>query len=861
MVDRGGRNSSITRPSKYRHWNRHFAQAPYNSEVNVAEQVEKVTLPFDEADNNDATSALSTEGALALAADGTAAATTAEVAQRLADYAQAWGITIPTDFTPATKAQVAYWRELCGAISLTGIEGMRDVSWPADLAPAKPTLTAMAERGLIVRRQRAWHLKRKWHAWLQYLRLTAVPTPALTIAERPAPGLPTYAELQMWEAVCRWLDGQPQCCARLPMVDVPGVGAVSSEMLLAMRKTRLLRHRSDCSWASSHRWKIILIELWHGVTKAQGEQSADADGKPAPFSAAAGIDTWYLNRLDPAGLTPVLRMQLEDLQELARHNDEEIETPWRYDRTPLLMYRAGVNTNQGGGVSWSYILRNTSLTLLIRKTPLGSIIAQARLGSECLWRLTPRRALDEVDALVRRMWRGNLRHPRKQQGKWQVSQVHLAHDIANTSLALEQLDCYVSRSRRQSVFEAAQEDFQVLCAVVDGKRTENAPDLVDPLLDLAWEDAFAREDDDLLDPFLDEDGDPESGREAISEPVVAEDRSTQVYRWGKRLSGVTWSPGGAISFVQYDKTLEGRLRNKRFMEPIWRTAGWDGKAPVVRHEARLRRDALRTLGLPAEIQGTLDDPWTFLEHISEVWRYVVGQAPHADDAPATCAGTSSQVDVAWIRRVTPDADTNRSRWPTDSVWQLVQAAPFTDASTKARRLMRREQHIHAVKQLDVGAYGYLVSRTALLHPQGETFDVSMGLRGFFDALTKIAAQPDKDFGELVRQRRRKRGLPLAPAGNVLPFLPPSDQDSSDARAAVDLVAEQVLTGDVCENDLHTSRLRVSERRVRDALTALEDAEQRDDAPQRLRQLEATYRQELSCYEKLSRRVRQIRQDE
>ena len=51
----------------------------------------------------------------------------------------------------------------------------------------------------------------------------------------------------------------------------------------------------------------------------------------------------------------------------------------------------------------------------------------------------------------------------------------------------------------------------------------------------------------------------------------------------------------------------------------------------------------------------------------------------------------------------------------------------------------QEQHVHAVEQLDAGAYGYLVSRTALLHPKGETFDVSMGLRGFFEALTKIAA--------------------------------------------------------------------------------------------------------------------------
>ncbi len=64
----------------------------------------------------------------------------AEAAARLADYAQSWGITVPADFTPATKAQVAYWRELCGAISLTGTEGMHDGDWPADLAPSKPTL-------------------------------------------------------------------------------------------------------------------------------------------------------------------------------------------------------------------------------------------------------------------------------------------------------------------------------------------------------------------------------------------------------------------------------------------------------------------------------------------------------------------------------------------------------------------------------------------------------------------------------------------------------------------------------------------------------------------------------------------------
>ena len=121
--------------------------------------------------------------------------------------------------------------------------------------PPRSHADAMVERGLIVRRGRAWRLKRKWYPLLQYLRQTAVATPALTVAERPAPHLPTYAELKQYEAVCLWLDGQPGCRARLPMVDVPAVGVVAPSLLQAMRKQKLVRHTSDCSWALSSKWQ------------------------------------------------------------------------------------------------------------------------------------------------------------------------------------------------------------------------------------------------------------------------------------------------------------------------------------------------------------------------------------------------------------------------------------------------------------------------------------------------------------------------------------------------------------------------------------------------------------------------------
>ena len=243
----------------------------------MGEEVEKVMLPFDEAGEHDPGSAPATDGALALLPADTAASHAAETAARLADYAQAWGIT---DSSRLYACHQGAGRLLARVVWRDLAHGHRGhARWRVGqrtLHPLSQRLHAMAERGLIVRRRRAWHLKRKWHAWLQYLRLTAVPTPALTIAERPAPGLPTYAELQVWEAVCRWLDGQPQCRARLPMADIPEVGEVSSETLLAMRKARLVRHRSDCAWALSPRWKAILLELWHGVTKAEGERESGA---------------------------------------------------------------------------------------------------------------------------------------------------------------------------------------------------------------------------------------------------------------------------------------------------------------------------------------------------------------------------------------------------------------------------------------------------------------------------------------------------------------------------------------------------------------------------------------------------------
>jgi hypothetical protein len=762
---------------------------------------------------------------------------------------------------PPTYGHVEYWRELCGALSLAKGHGVADDAWPADLRPSKPTLKALVERGIIVRRTRAWHLKRDWYLRLTALRQRAVATPRQAFFERPRADLPSYAELEGCERICRWLDAQSKRRARLPFVGlveqlgvdggagVEGAEGAASDMptalLLLMRKHRLVRHTSTCEWALSPTWKQRLLALWKGVDREVRERFPAQPTPSDPFVVAAGIDTWYLNRIDPAGLPLALRQALDALQAQAGEDEEEVDTCWTYDGAPLRMYRAGVSTKQGGGVSWSYILRNPSLALLIRRSPLGGIVAQARLGSECLWRLTPRHALDALDALVRRMWARPLPFRRKEQqtdrARWQVSQVHLAVDVASAPLEEEQLARYVSRSRRQAIFHAAQQEMEQFLRSVDGEQDATLPLVMD------WDALYADEGFSAFDGF----GFGTIGITEDDEPEPVEERSATLHRFGRRLSGVTFSPGGDVSMVLYDKVLQSRLSGKRHMEPIWLAADWQAGSPVTRHEARLRRPALRELGLPGELRACLDDPWEFLTHLKDVFGAIVGRSEPCPDA----------VDVAWIRRVVPEeGDTHRSRWPTDPTWRVVQRATFAEAPAEARRLIRRRQQGNDVKVLDRGQYGYLVSRVAVRHPSGGEWTLSRALGEALPALEALEAEKGKDFGELVRERRRQRGLPLPIAEKVLPFRadPPAH---TAANACADDEQRLVSIGGPLSapapapatsepawdpRQLHAA---LAEGRVAESWAHLEAAERVGSTRRVLDDLEAAYLTELTTYQR------------
>ena len=120
------------------------------------------------------------------------------------------------------------------------------------------------------------------------------------------------------------------------------------------------------------------------------------------------------------------------------------------------------------------------------------------------------------------------------------------------------------------------------------------------------------------------------------------------------------------------------------------------------------------------------------------------------------------------------------------------------------------------------------------------------MRGLFESLTKIAAQPEKDFGDMVRERRRKRGLPVAPASKLLPFPPAEVQ----VAPSVDTLVTSVFDQAASPEDLYAAHVRLAEQRLVEAMVTLEHAVVACAPPSKVSQLEAIYEHELKTYERL-----------
>jgi hypothetical protein len=579
---------------------------------------------------------------------------------------------------------------------------------------------------------------------------------------------PSRRHLRHWERVCRYLDAQPYRAVSLPL---PADPPMSVRLFKRMAVSRLIRHRDDCRWQLSPRWRAILQRLWDRLPPDEPatERTDSPSTDQVPFIVDTGVDTLYVNLKASDGLPAPLVDRCNALKADAQAEDQTVETPWLVLGAPLSMYKSGVGTRtRGRGVGWSYILRNAAVMLLLRKSPLSGLVGSARLSAECLWTYGARGALHRLREDLALMWAsaepGSFRKV-----TWQLSQIHLCVDVANFEPNPTDLSRLLTRSRKRAIHIPSLHDVESATA---GDLEDIAAVLVDDTWPLAaappaWDGVPLEllELASLESPFAEHksdegDGDGETWDDKDDEDVTyADENGAAVHLWGRRASGFAFSPSGDLSAVWYDKALEERASGKRWMEALHVAGGWRHDMPLTRIEARFRSGVLRELAHHSTAPDTLparwfDDPWACLDHLQDLWSFFSGLPPEADLAPDV-------THRGWMRLTLPHPeDANRSRWQTDRTWETIQRARFLPAVAPSA-LTRLPRIRHDLVQVDAELYGLLKLRTVL---RGEYLDttatLSQELHAFADEMDEVDAKRGRDFAEEVREKARMMGKPV-----------------------------------------------------------------------------------------------------
>ena len=216
---------------------------------------------------------------------------------------------------------------------------------------------------------------------------------------------------------------------------------------------------------------------------------------------------------------------------------------------------------------------------------------------------------------------------------------------------------------------------------------------------------------------------------------IKRSKKLSIHEECNEVTGISFGSGNEVSARLYDKTREIRKSRKRYMEPLWTEAGWDGQAQVWRMEFQVRRE-----GLPEAMCGPAGDA---LQLCGNLWRYLCDE---------------------WLRLAVPsESDETRSRWPTHPLWhgltrvwdELPDAAPLT--RVPRARLPSDDQLFRA------GISGL----TSFMAREGIA-DVGHGLGEFLHALERYYADPQRRFPEglqdyasrKAKSKARRYNLPV-----------------------------------------------------------------------------------------------------
>jgi hypothetical protein len=221
----------------------------------------------------------------------------------------------------------------------------------------------------------------------------------------------------------------------------------------------------------------------------------------------------------------------------------------------------------------------------------------------------------------------------------------------------------------------------------------------------------------------------------------------------RQFSGFSIGRGGNITARLYNKTLEMQKKPRPYLEDIWKRQGWNGTDTVWRLEFQLRRPLLKEFGV---------SQYPDLEKsLSGLWDYCTNK---------------------WLRLTNPsETDKTQSRWPSDDIWESLQAAQFSGEGPLTRVDIEKIRKPSEKTLFENGLSG-LTSFMALNgysdYEEGVTEYITAA-RAYHDRrsiFTKV------DFREYINQKLRIKQRRFNSAVNVHPRQDqhPADQAVSNA---------------------------------------------------------------------------------
>jgi len=155
-------------------------------------------------------------------------------------------------------------------------------------------------------------------------------------------------------------------------------------------------------------------------------------------------------------------------------------------------------------------------------------------------------------------------------------------------------------------------------------------------------------------------------------------------------------------------------------------------------------------GMFAAGECDIHHPYTAVDHAGDLWGFGVGLPPEHDHAPDV-------THRGWMRLAVPDVqDSNRARWKTDPLWQIVQRVPFAEGLPKP---LRRAKHVQPdLDQLGAQMRGYFISWAVVQESYRPGLAaLARELEAFEDWAANFEQEKGVNFAEDVRERARLSG--------------------------------------------------------------------------------------------------------